>query len=112
MRLGVMWEAVETSPGVYNETYIQEINELITKLGDKGIYTLVDAHQDVLARTVCGEGMPDFYAKDIIEKGTYCFGKWADVILGPIAKHFGACKSMKSYNFKYDKNGDPLIEDC
>ena len=63
VRLGVMWEAVEIAPGVYNDTYLQEINELITKLGDKGIYTLVDAHQDVLARVVCGEGMPDFYAK-------------------------------------------------
>jgi hypothetical protein len=39
-----MWEAVETSPGVYNETYLAEVNKLINKLGDKGIYTLVDAH--------------------------------------------------------------------
>jgi len=44
VRLGVMWEAVETSPGQYNETYISEINDLINALGDKGIYTLVDAH--------------------------------------------------------------------
>jgi hypothetical protein len=39
-----MWEAVETSPGVYNETYLAEVDKLINKLGDKGIYTLVDAH--------------------------------------------------------------------
>lgn len=67
MRLGVMWEAVETAPGVYNETYLEEINKLINKLGEKGIYTLVDSHQDVLARTICGEGMPNYYAKEIIE---------------------------------------------
>ena len=50
VRLGVMWEAVETAPGEYNQTYIQEIDKLITKLGKAGIYTLVDAHQDLLAR--------------------------------------------------------------
>lgn len=31
------------------------------------MYTLVDAHQDVMARVMCGEGMPNFYAKEIIE---------------------------------------------
>jgi endoglycosylceramidase len=33
VRLGVMWEAVETAPGVYNETYLDEVDQLITKLG-------------------------------------------------------------------------------
>lgn len=63
VRLGVMWEAVERSPGVYNQTYLKEIDALITRLGEAGIYTLVDGHQDVMARMVCGEGMPNFYAK-------------------------------------------------
>jgi hypothetical protein len=44
VRLGVMWEAVERSPGIYNMTYLDEIDQLITKLGEAGIYTLVDAH--------------------------------------------------------------------
>jgi endoglycosylceramidase len=44
VRLGVMWESVESAPGVYNQTYLDEIDLLITKLGEKGIYTLVDAH--------------------------------------------------------------------
>jgi endoglycosylceramidase len=44
MRLGVMWEAVERSPGVYNTTYLDQIDKLITRLGEKGIYTMVDAH--------------------------------------------------------------------
>jgi hypothetical protein len=39
-----MWEAVETAPGVYNQTYVDEIDKLITKLGKAGIHTLVDAH--------------------------------------------------------------------
>jgi endoglycosylceramidase len=35
VRLGVMWEAVETSPGNFNSTYIQEVDTLINKLGAK-----------------------------------------------------------------------------
>jgi len=44
VRLGVMWEAVERQPGVYDYTYLKKVNDLINKLGQKGIYTLVDAH--------------------------------------------------------------------
>jgi endoglycosylceramidase len=63
VRLGVMWEAVETAPGVFNDTLLKEVDDLITKLGSYGIYTLVDVHQDGISRTSCGEGMPVFYAK-------------------------------------------------
>ena len=66
VRLGVMWEAVERTPEVYDYKYLDKVEELILKLGEAGIYTLVDAHQDVFARVMCGEGMPDFYAKEII----------------------------------------------
>lgn len=34
-----MWEAVERSPGVYNDTYLDEVEKLINKMGEKGIYT-------------------------------------------------------------------------
>lgn len=112
VRLGVMWEAVETAPGVYNETYLKEVDSLITKMGEQGIYTLVDAHQDVMARVICGEGMPNFYAKEIIAKGTYCIGEWADYFLAPLYKKTGFCKSMDDYNFRKDKDGNPMIEDC
>ena len=33
VRLGVMWEAIETAPGVYNETYMAEMGALINRLG-------------------------------------------------------------------------------
>jgi hypothetical protein len=29
-----MWESVETAPGIYNHTYLDEIDNLITKLGE------------------------------------------------------------------------------
>jgi len=44
VRLGVMWEAFETSSGVYNTTYLTEVLALVNKLGEYGIYTMLDAH--------------------------------------------------------------------
>ena len=107
VRLGVMWEAVERAPGVYDLNYLKKIDELINKLGKKGIYTMVDAHQDVLGRNICGEGMPTFYFPD--DKLDH---KCPGSILPWVLEIFGACKSMKDYGFRYDSNGWPLIEDC
>ena len=68
---------------------------------------MVDAHQDVLSRKMCGEGMPNFYATDQYLNHE-CHGKddpWA-------IKLFGTCKPMKDFGFRYDQNGLPFIEDC
>lgn len=85
VRLGVMWQAVETEPGVFNETYLAEVDNLVRRLGKRGIYTLVDAHQDVLSKFVCGEGIPTFYARQVIQKaGNKCFNNFLDYLLYPI----------------------------
>ena len=112
VRLGVIWEAVESQPGVYNQTYLDEIEKLLNKLGEKGIYTLVDMHQDVLSRTTCGEGIPNFYARDIIGNGTYCISPTVDYLLSPLYNYLGFCKSIKDYGMRVDKDGNPEIEDC
>ena len=44
VRLGISWEAVETSPGEYNHTLLDEFDALITRLANHGIYTMIDAH--------------------------------------------------------------------
>lgn len=105
VRLGVMWEAVERSPGVYNETYLDEVTKLINRLGENGIYTLVDAHQDVFARKICGQGMPNFYLESLNSK---C----SDHFLSGVLEWIGQCKSIESYGLRKDSDGNPLIEDC
>ena len=114
VRLGVMWEAVETAPGVYNEKYLDSINELVTRLGQAGIYTLIDAHQDANARMNCGEGWPNFHAFDIVNKGTFCVGNYSDTVMKPLMKKFGGCMSpLKDYGYRIDKKTHlPMIEDC
>ena len=112
VRLGVMWEGVETAEGVYNEKYLKDVNDLVTRLGEKGIYTLIDSHQDAVTRLNCGEGMPTFRAKQVLDHGSNCLGTYTDKVLGPILREFGACKPISSYGYRYDKNGLPVIEDC
>lgn len=81
VRLGVMWEAVERTKGVYDTNYLQQIDALITRLGEAGIYTLVDMHQDVFARIMCGEGFPDFYAKEAVGRFPSCINYLVDLKL-------------------------------
>ena len=68
VRLGVMWEAVEREEDSFDDAYLDRVEALINRLGQNGITTLVDAHQDVFARVICGEGVPNFYAKRIFEE--------------------------------------------
>ena len=49
VRLGVLWEAAETAPGVWNEEYLDGLKDIAEKLGKAGIYTLVDGHQDAFS---------------------------------------------------------------
>lgn len=44
VRLGVMWEAVERTEGVYDDAYLQKTVDLVNRLGQAGIYTLIDMH--------------------------------------------------------------------
>jgi len=39
-----MWEAVETSPGVYDMAYLDQVETLIEKFGEAGMYVIIDNH--------------------------------------------------------------------
>ena len=112
VRLGVMWEAVERSEGTYDEAYLDKVETLINKLGEAGITVLVDAHQDVFARTMCGEGVPDFYAKEVLKRNDYCINPIIDKLFQPVYDKFGVCKDMADYGYQLDENDDPIISDC
>lgn len=111
MRLGVMWEAVEREEGVYDETYLDRIEALVKKLGENGIYVLLDAHQDAFARDSCGEGVPDFYGKEAT-KHPHCISYLADKVLEPVYKKMGVCADMRDFGYQVDENGDYLLADC
>ena len=107
VRLGVIWEAVEKSPGEYDYDYLDKIEEIINTLGKNGIYTMVDAHQDVFSRNFCGEGVPYFYVNEMGYDKKCTAGA-----LTRILDFVGVCKTIEDFNFRLDENGLPLIEDC
>jgi len=107
-----MWEAVERQPGVFDMEYLVKVNDLITKLGEAGIYTLVDAHQDVFARMMCGEGVPDFYAKEAVGEHPACINYILDQFLEPYYMKYNVCVDMEKYGYSKDENGDFLVSDC
>ena len=103
VRLGVMWEAVEKQPNIYDYDYLDKIEKIINKLGENGIYTMIDAHEDVFARNFCGEGVPYFYVNEM------GYDKKCDAnVMTRILGLFGVCKTLSYYNFTYDENGLPL----
>lgn len=107
VRLGVMWEAIETSPGVYDEELLAKYERLVNLLGENGIYTIVDAHQDLFSRRLCGEGVPDFHITSADYDKTCRHS-----ILGMFMHLIGVCKGISEYKYREDEKGLPLIEDC
>ena len=63
---------IETSPSVYNDAYLDEVEELVQRLAKRGIYTILDSHQDMFSRVLCGEGVPVFYTPEWSELDHEC----------------------------------------
>jgi endoglycosylceramidase len=105
VRLGMMWQAVETTQGVYNDTYLDEMEALINKMGAKGIYSLVDGHQDAVSNDTCGEGFPNFYTKTAKD---YCDGGFIPWMMD----YYGLCYSIRDFGYRFTPTGEPYVEDC
>jgi hypothetical protein len=106
-----MWPGVETSRGNYSISYLETMQTIVEKLGNKGIFTLVDCHQvccihsflkynicsqDLLSRKFCGEGAPDYAAQ--VNKEDF-------VLPFPLPSLF--------YEFTIDpKTGYPALNEC
>ena len=93
VRLGVMWSGVEPVQGEYNMTYLGEIEKIVGFLAEENIYTILDMHQDVLARDFCGNGIPSWVAQ-IASNESHAF---------PLPAHFP---------FKLGEDSLPNLDDC
>ena len=94
VRLGVLWSGLEPeTQGVYNMTYLDEIAKIVDTLAVHNIYTILDMHQDVLARDFCGNGIPS----------------WAAQMASNTSRHF---PSPAHFPFELDENHLPSIETC
>lgn len=111
VRLGVMWPGVEPTRGEYNQTYLDTMYKIVEDLGNHGIHTILDFHQDLLHGDYCGEGVPD-YVNDMLKPGMS--DKCGDTRLGAMLRVMGVCKSFKQdYKFNADPvTGYPVIDQC
>jgi hypothetical protein len=44
-----MWAGVEPKKDWYNQTYLDEMVNIVNAAGKAGIYTIIDFHQDLLS---------------------------------------------------------------
>lgn len=60
VRVGVIWSDLEPEPGVFNASYLDSIEQTVQTLGNHGIYSIIDFHQDAYSTAFGGEGAPDW----------------------------------------------------
>ncbi|HOX31737.1 MAG TPA: cellulase family glycosylhydrolase [Spirochaetales bacterium] len=59
LRFLVTWEAVEhEGPGIYDEEYLDYVEAIAAKAGERGLSLFVDPHQDAWSRWTGGDGAP------------------------------------------------------
>lgn len=61
VRLGIVWESYEIEENNFDEKYLENINELVNKLGDAGINVIIANEQEAFSSVYCGFGVPSFY---------------------------------------------------
>jgi endoglycosylceramidase len=64
VRLGLIYAAVEPSPGNYRDAYIRRVRRTERMLARHHIFSLVDFHQDMYNERFQGEGWPDWAVQD------------------------------------------------
>jgi endoglycosylceramidase len=64
VRLGLIYAAIEPTPGTYDEAYLSQIAATEAVLAQHGIFSQLDFHQDMYNERFQGEGWPDWATDD------------------------------------------------
>jgi len=64
MRVGLIWAAVEPTPGHYDDAYLASIAGTVQTLASHGIVSVLDFHQDLYNEKFQGEGAPAWAVQD------------------------------------------------
>lgn len=86
VRLLVLWDQMEPSPGVYDEAYLDMLEARLDDFHAQNIHVLLDMHQDVYAARFCCDGAPDWAIRDDGEPFTMQTVSWALNYLQPAVK--------------------------
>jgi endoglycosylceramidase len=58
LRLPISWSAVEPSPGVFDDTYLDRVAAAVATARARGILTLIDFHEDAWSKEIGEDGAP------------------------------------------------------
>ncbi len=93
IRLLFTWEAYEPQPGAYNEQYLSQLTAIADAAWARGLYVIIDLHQDAYSRFVakgCGDGFPSWAIATTAKPSTPDNGpdcrnylKFAEVVVDP-----------------------------
>jgi endoglycosylceramidase len=64
VRLGLIYKAIEPTPGIYDDAYLNDIASTEQTLAAHGVFSLLDFHQDLFNERFQGEGWPDWSVQD------------------------------------------------
>ena len=92
VRLGLIWKAVEPSPGEYDDAYLANVKQTTELLAAEGIWTLLDFHQDLYNEQFQGEGAPDWAVQDDgrpnTPKAGFPFNYFVNIAMNRAFDHF------------------------
>lgn len=60
VRLLIFWDGIEPERGVYNEAYLDAVEERVNWYTSRGAYVMLDMHQDIYSHAVGGNGAPEW----------------------------------------------------
>ena len=71
IRLGTMWPGVQPdSSATVDKAYVGSLLGMVAFAGSEGVFSLLDAHQDVMSAQTCGEGLPGWAAAEFANGST------------------------------------------
>ena len=68
IRLDVSWAGAEPQRGKYNQTYFEVVHRIVDMCKSRGIYVLLEWHQDIFSERYCGNGAP-LWASRPLDRG-------------------------------------------
>ena len=79
IRLIIIWDRLEPEPGIYNEDYLNEIDELVELAKQNDLHVVLDMHQDLFS-VKYSDGAPEWATLD--EGKTHTTGAiWSDAYM-------------------------------
>ncbi len=60
VRYLIFWDAIEPQKDVFNEAYLDKVEERINWYAERGMYVMLDMHQDIYSQKFDGDGAPEW----------------------------------------------------